>query len=342
MFSKSSFALVFFLLLLAAFSFSFIACEINESDEIPLGAAFIAAHDTINDTAIINAQILIDGQPQSNDTPALIEGLEQGDHQVEVRPSSAYSPKTVTFTVTPPDTSEITVNFAPSDDSGTLTINSNENGAIIIVDDLFINDAVTPHQMTMAPGYYNISVFMPGYKTATPSMIMQLIEPYQEYTINFTLEALASGNTIGSLVPDFKLRTDEGEEDSLSIGQFRGRVVLINFWYRFCENCREEFPGIQQVYEDRSPEGFRVVGINTNWSQDEQEIFDEFRTLYGLTFPLLYVPGDASGHELVWNTFNVHEAPVNIIIDQEGVIQYRFGAVSQDDLNNAIDELLGL
>src|SRR5687768_4665301 len=69
---------------------------------------------------------------------------------------------------------------------------------------------------------------------------------------------LVSSPLIGKQAPDFTLMTLDGTEVSLS--QFGGKPVLINFWASWCLPCREEMPELIRLYESREAEGFIILG----------------------------------------------------------------------------------
>ncbi len=89
---------------------------------------------------------------------------------------------------------------------------------------------------------------------------------------------------VGKKAPDFTLPTLDGTEVSLS--QFHGQPVLINFWATWCIPCRQEMPELVRVYEARREKGFVVLGLNLTYSDtlpDVQAFVNEFH----MTFPVL-------------------------------------------------------
>lgn len=116
----------------------------------------------------------------------------------------------------------------------------------------------------------------------------------------------------GQPAPAFTLPTLEGEQFKLS--DYKGKVVMVNFWASWCEPCRVEMPEIQKAYETYKDQGLVVVGVNLR----ENEItVDGFAQSYGLTFPIAL---DKDGKVAV-NSYKVKPLPTTFFIDREGVLR---------------------
>lgn len=68
----------------------------------------------------------------------------------------------------------------------------------------------------------------------------------------------------GAPAPDFTLATDKG--DSLSLGQYRGKYVMIDFWASWCSPCRASFPAIAEIYNRYHPKGLEIIGLSLDRS----------------------------------------------------------------------------
>ena len=121
------------------------------------------------------------------------------------------------------------------------------------------------------------------------------------------------GPEIGNLAPDFQLNNLDGQRVSLS--DFLGKPVLVNFWTSWCPPCRSEMPFIQDISTDKkwADEGLVVLAIDIGESPSTVR---EFVKNYGLTFPvLLDVARDVSLE------YYVRGIPTTFLIDREGIIQ---------------------
>lgn len=138
----------------------------------------------------------------------------------------------------------------------------------------------------------------------------------------------------GAPAPDFALKTLDGSEVSLS--QFRGQPVLINFWASWCPPCRLEMPDLVRAYEAHKAEGFVVLGVNLTFQDslpDVQAFVDEFN----MTFPVLL---DEAG-EVTENLYRLRGLPLSVFVNREGVItRVHLGAMTASQIDDYVGELL--
>ncbi len=129
------------------------------------------------------------------------------------------------------------------------------------------------------------------------------------------------GAEIGNLAPDFQLNDLDGQP--VSLGDFRGRPVLVNFWASWCPPCRAEMPFIQDTFADKkwADKGLVVLAVDIG---ESPLTVSEFVNNYGLTFPvLLDITKDVSLE------YHVAAIPTTLLIDRDGIIQdIRIGAFS--------------
>jgi peroxiredoxin len=125
--------------------------------------------------------------------------------------------------------------------------------------------------------------------------------------------AAAAGIGQGNRAPNFQLKAMDGQDVSLE--DYRGSVVLVNFWATWCPPCVEEVPALEATYRARQADGFVVLGVNFQESPEEIKPFVE---ALDVTYPILL---DTNGQ--VMKTFRAAGLPVSLLIDREGVIQVR-------------------
>ena len=116
---------------------------------------------------------------------------------------------------------------------------------------------------------------------------------------------------VGTLVEDFHLTDLEGKSQSLS--QYRGKIVLVNFWATWCKPCTTEMPAMQAMYDKLRDKGFVVLAVNE--LEDDAKVREHIKQ-YGHTFPVLM-----DRDNKVANQFGVFGLPVSVFIDQEGRAQ---------------------
>ena len=161
--------------------------------------------------------------------------------------------------------------------------------------------------------------------------------------VGLSPETSSSENATGGLepapiaghpAPNFTLKTPEGETVSLS--DFRGQPVVVNFWATWCGPCRIEMPHLQGAYEAHQDNGLVVLGVNLT-ERDNPADVPEFLTEFGLTFPVVL---DESGN--VAQTYRVFGQPASVFVNEDGVIHQVFqGPVNEQFINDRVAELLG-
>lgn len=115
--------------------------------------------------------------------------------------------------------------------------------------------------------------------------------------------------------PDFTL-TDM-DEVSHRLADYRGKVVLVNFWATWCPPCRREMPSLERVYQKLKDRPFMVLAIN-QW-ETVDHVFSYMGDLNVFPeFPILF-----DSQSEVSENFGVRGLPTSLIVDTEGRIVYR-------------------
>lgn len=94
----------------------------------------------------------------------------------------------------------------------------------------------------------------------------------------------ATAQAAGEQIASFKLRNTEGVEVSLS--DYAGKVVLINFWATWCQPCQVEMPHLQKMYLAHQSKGFVVLSISADDARSSSQVKPLVKRA-GLTFPVL-------------------------------------------------------
>lgn len=140
--------------------------------------------------------------------------------------------------------------------------------------------------------------------------------------------ALAQGkNAADFSLPDVL----SGKEISLS--QFKGKVVMINFFTFFCMPCREEMPDLNAIYKEMQGKGLQTLGIAL--SSDPVQIRFLVKQI-GLNYPVLI------GNDKVSKDYgNVEVVPTTFIIDKQGNIAHKIlGTRKKEEFVKMIQALL--
>lgn len=119
---------------------------------------------------------------------------------------------------------------------------------------------------------------------------------------------------IGDPAPDFSLPTLQDQK--VSLGEFKGKVVLINFWASWCTPCQEELPELQKLYQKYHDRGFELIGINIDKNQANAE---KFVKRFGLTFPVAL---DPESSEI--RAYQGRAMPMSYLVDRQGIVRQLF------------------
>lgn len=128
----------------------------------------------------------------------------------------------------------------------------------------------------------------------------------------FAVSTMAASDLTGQLAPDFALKSATGE--NLRLSEYRGDVVMINFWATWCGPCRQEMPLLDELYGRYQRVGFSLLGINIDDdSRRAMAMVDEL----GVSFPVLF-----DEHKEVSKLYQVEAMPVTLLLDREGTVRY--------------------
>ena len=122
--------------------------------------------------------------------------------------------------------------------------------------------------------------------------------------------------------PDFKLQDTQGKTHAL--GDYRGKVLIVNFWATWCSPCVKEMPSLQRAWQQLSQEAVEVLAINVG--EDRNTIVNFIKT-HPIGFPVLL---DSSMS--LTTTWSVKGLPTTYILDPQGQITFQvIGDLEWDD-----------
>ncbi len=117
-----------------------------------------------------------------------------------------------------------------------------------------------------------------------------------------------------------------------ALADYRGKVVLVNFWATWCPPCRMETPDLVRVYLDYRDRGFTAAGVSMD--EDGPEAVRQFVEEYHIPYPVL-LPGDSDF------AATVSTLPTSLLIDKYGRIARSYsGMIDGDELRRDIGRLL--
>jgi len=127
-----------------------------------------------------------------------------------------------------------------------------------------------------------------------------------------TLTPIPVGSQVGNLAPPFTLKDINNNEVKLS--DFRGKIVIVNFWATWCGPCKEELPFFQAISDNRSAEDLAILAISKESKATVLNWINSQEKEYTFTFLL-----DSKGE--VNTLYDVDTLPTTFFIDAEGIIR---------------------
>src|SRR3974390_390354 len=144
------------------------------------------------------------------------------------------------------------------------------------------------------------------------------------------LPTLATGSA--SAAPPFTLAARGGR--GVSLAQYRGQVVMINFWASWCGPCRQEMPLLEGIYKKYRSAGFTMLGVNV---EPDSKAADEWLKQTPVSFPILY-----DRDSKVSKLYDVAGMPSTVIIDRSGKLRMLHRGYKPGDENEYLDSIRAL
>ncbi len=166
--------------------------------------------------------------------------------------------------------------------------------------------------------------------------VPNLPEPSSEPSMEVQEETEQTEEDDGTVMaPDFSVYDLEGNYVSLS--DMAGRPVVLNFWATWCGPCKSEMPHFQSLYEEYGDRvEFMMVNL-TDGAQETQADVEKFLADNGYSFPVYC---DTSLYAA--SLYGVYSIPTTFFIGADGeALYYQMGAMSEDMLRSAIEDMLG-
>lgn len=136
----------------------------------------------------------------------------------------------------------------------------------------------------------------------------------------------------GQEAPDFVLKSLQGR--NLRLSEFRGNVVLLNFWAEWCNTCRDQLPELQQLHERYRQAGLVLLGVSLG---DDTGHAGEAARAQGATYDVL---ADPDGQ--VSRLYGIDKMPVTVLIDRDGNFRQVYQGTPPRGNRSYVDELRNL
>jgi thiol-disulfide isomerase/thioredoxin len=145
-----------------------------------------------------------------------------------------------------------------------------------------------------------------------------------------SLPALAAST--GGPAPGFTLGSRAGQD--VSLAQYKGQVVMINFWASWCGPCRQEMPLLESIYKKYNKMGFTLLGVNV---EPDSQAANAWLKATPVSFPILY-----DKESKVSKLYDVAGMPSTVIIDRNGNLRVLHRGYKPGDENEYLDSIRAL
>lgn len=169
---------------------------------------------------------------------------------------------------------------------------------------------------------------------ALMALVVQIAIEHGGRQINISVEGTAEESTVpfGEPAPDFALPALDGAE--VSLADYQGQVVLVDFWATWCGPCIEELPHIETFHRQYTDSGLRVLALSTDMDDD---VVQPFINENDYTFTVLHAD------DAVQRAYGITGIPVVYLVDRQGRVRWHrmgFTAGGEEEMGQEIEKLL--
>ena len=155
-----------------------------------------------------------------------------------------------------------------------------------------------------------VGIYIP-YALLAAALLLIFIDALQKVELKpFEVEYPAEA----FIAPEFQLPSHSG--GTISLKNYRGKVVFINFWATWCATCKVEMPSMQRVYDKFKDRGLEMLTISVD---KDQSLIQPFLDEYKLTFPVLLDPEETTAKQMYKTT----GVPETFIVNKQGIIVHK-------------------
>jgi peroxiredoxin len=159
-------------------------------------------------------------------------------------------------------------------------------------------------------------------------VIVLVISIYLFPAVKDRLAFTGNKPAINEMAPEFSMKDLTGKNVRLS--DFKGKVVLVNFWASWCPPCKMEIPGFQKTYAAYKEKGFTIIGISTD--DVSQSIIKDM----GMTFPVV-----VADDKVIRDYGNISGIPTSFLVGRDGrIIKKVMGMYFESSLKSDVENAL--
>ena len=144
-----------------------------------------------------------------------------------------------------------------------------------------------------------------------------------------TASIAAAPSIVGKAAPDFVLRGLDGR--NLRLSEYRGQVVLVNFWARWEGDTREQMRALDRINTTYQRAGLVVLGVSVD---EDVRRAREFADAMAVSYPILFDNGSNIGKD-----YMLQKMPVTMLVDRAGVVRYSVVGFKRGDERGYLDQI---
>jgi peroxiredoxin len=152
--------------------------------------------------------------------------------------------------------------------------------------------------------------------------------------LHHTAQAIRESREIkaGGKPPDFTLKDANGKR--LRLSDFKGKVVVLNFWATWCGPCKTEIPWFIEFEKEFQTRGFTVLGVSMD--DDGWKVIKPYMAEHGINYPIVL-----ANEEVNESYGGIEALPTTLLIGRDGKIKFlHAGLIGRDDYEKEIRQLL--
>jgi thiol-disulfide isomerase/thioredoxin len=144
-----------------------------------------------------------------------------------------------------------------------------------------------------------------------------------------------TGVYAGMAAPDFTAAALNGDKATIKLSDFKGKVVLVDFWATWCGPCIQSMPDVNKVYASKKDDGFIVLMVSVDESADKVK---EFLKKKGKDVPGIVLHAEGAMKGDLARLYNIEAVPTNFLIGPDGKVLAN--DVQADKLRRVVDREL--
>ncbi|MFJ7950141.1 TlpA family protein disulfide reductase [Lysinibacillus sp. NPDC096418] len=153
------------------------------------------------------------------------------------------------------------------------------------------------------------------------------------FTNNQTINALIK-NEDGTERIAYETKLIGLDHSETTLKDYKGKILVLNFWASWCGPCIDEAPDLNKFYK-KKPKNVEFLTVNMTSKEKGVESVEKFADQYNIKFPIFL---DKKG--TLQKSFEIIGYPTTLIIDSDGIVQYRIqGEINREQLNTLVSKL---